>query len=38
MRMCDREIQELAYKLKKGIPLTPREKEISDEFYRRERK
>lgn len=31
----DREIFEIAYKSRVGIPLTPREREISDAYFKR---
>ena len=34
-REYDREILEIAYKTRKGISLTPREKEISDAYFKR---
>ena len=32
---CDREILEIAYKTRMGIPLTSREKEISEAYFKR---
>ena len=34
-RECDREILEIAYKTRMGIPLSSREKEISEAYYKR---
>ena len=34
-RECDREILDIAYKTRMGIPLTSREKEISKYFFKR---
>ena len=31
----DREILDIAYKSRKGIPLTPREREISERYFKR---
>jgi hypothetical protein len=32
---CDREILDVAYKIRMGIPLTSREKEISEAYFKR---
>ena len=32
---CDREILDVAYKTRMGIPLTSREKEISEAYFKR---
>ena len=34
-REYDREILEIAYKSRKGIPLTPKEREISERYFKR---
>ena len=33
-RDCDREILDIAYKSRVGIPLSAREKELSEEYFK----
>ena len=35
LRECDREILEIAYKTRIGIPLSSGEREISEEYFKR---